>query len=326
MKTHTAHFIIRPEHIAHLEQLHNEPVDKHWPLFNAGPECWGLLTYLLLRQAGMQVTAGTEARDEVVNVVFATLTRAFQVPSHAWMVVVRADYRAIWSADEHLVQNQMQQGPLSTWIPLWPQTGLIPRRPDRTVCERVGFFGLSYYLAGQLSEWNRQLADLQMTMEIRDPSRWNDYSDVDVVMAIRTFDDYPYPRKPASKLINAWLAGVPAIVGMDSAYRQIAQPEADFLVANSMETAIAQIRRLRTEPGLYEQLVKHGRDRSTEFTRNRVIDRWRQVLETAEARRQSQSRGLKRWLGWAFKNAAQGTYAFTAEAKRRMLGHSKLSR
>jgi hypothetical protein len=326
MTSLTAHFVVLPEHLPRMKNLESADLDDHWPLFNAGPDCWGLLTYLLLKQAGFDVSASHEARDGVVNVVFATLARAFRVPPKSWTLIVRADYRALYMADEHIVQNCSQIDSRSTWIALWPQMGLIPRCPERQGCKKVAFFGLAYYLAGSVDEWNRRLADLGMSFEVRSREKWNNYSDVDAVIAIRTFDDYPYPRKPPSKLVNAWFAGVPAICGADSAYQQIAKPDVEYLMATDMDSAIEQLRRLDRDPDLYRSLVEIGLKRCQEFSRARLIERWREVLEAAEVKRSSECYRIGRSVRWAAKNTVQGLYAAASELRRKLLGDSKLSR
>lgn len=46
---------------------------------------------------------------------------------------------------------------------------------------------------------------------------WRDYREADVVVAVRPFDSSLHAAKPPSKLINAWLAGVPALLGAEAA-------------------------------------------------------------------------------------------------------------
>ena len=56
-----------------------------------------------------------------------------------------------------------------------------------------------------------------------------DYRTLDAVIAVRPFEPHLYFAKPASKLINAWRAGVPALVGPEFASREIRRTDDDFL-------------------------------------------------------------------------------------------------
>lgn len=64
---------------------------------------------------------------------------------------------------------------------------------------------------------------------------WHDYQHVDAVLAIRDCPPVVLATKPASKLINAWKAGVPALLGPEPAYRELRTSPLDFLEAASAE-------------------------------------------------------------------------------------------
>ena len=115
--------------------------------------------------------------------------------------------------------------------------------------------------------------------------RWPDYSTVDAVVALRPPDGRSYPGKPATKLYNAWLAGVPAVLGTESAYRAERRSELDYLEAASGAEALAALRELATDPHRFAAMVDNGRSRATAVAPAAVAARWRDLLfETLPAR------------------------------------------
>ncbi|MEI6417136.1 MAG: glycosyltransferase, partial [Verrucomicrobiota bacterium] len=111
--------------------------------------------------------------------------------------------------------------------------------------------------------------------------QWHNYSDVDAVIAIREVSSARYFHKPATKLYNAWLAGVPFIGGLDSAYAADGRPGVDYLVASSVEEAFQHLRRLKEDESFRHQLVLRGTESGKAFTREATLQQWKNfVLET----------------------------------------------
>jgi hypothetical protein len=73
-------------------------------------------------------------------------------------------------------------------------------------------------------------------------------------VAIRSFDGRSYDYKPATKLHNAWLAGVPAILGPESAYRAERRNERDYLEARTYEELRDYVVTLKRRPELRRAL------------------------------------------------------------------------
>jgi hypothetical protein len=84
--------------------------------------------------------------------------------------------------------------------------------------------------------------------------------------------------KPGTKLYNAWLAGVPAVLGPEPAFRELRRHELDYLEVTSVEEALAAIDRLRSDPALYRAMVDHGRERARDFSVEAILDRWTDLL------------------------------------------------
>jgi hypothetical protein len=101
---------------------------------------------------------------------------------------------------------------------------------------------------------------------------------VDVVVSLRSDLSHQYPHKPASKLINAWLAGVPAILGPEVAYQELRESDLDYIEACSLDDVIDGVKRLKEDDGLYDDMVQNGKARAEAFTIESIVDRWAELL------------------------------------------------
>lgn len=110
------------------------------------------------------------------------------------------------------------------------------------------------------------------------------YQHVDAVLAIRDCPPVVLATKPASKLINAWKAGVPALLGPEPAYRELRTSPLDFLEAASAEAVLDSIDRLQQESGLYRRMTEHGAKRAQAFDVNMLTQKWISLLEEARER------------------------------------------
>jgi hypothetical protein len=111
-----------------------------------------------------------------------------------------------------------------------------------------------------------------------DSDNWNDYSGVDVLLAVRSFDKALHENKPPSKLLNAWHARIPLVAGYDSAFQQVGQPGHDYLRVRTLDEAIDAICLLRDDPDRYRSIVAAGVARASEYTRDRISDAWENLL------------------------------------------------
>lgn len=257
-----------------------------------GDLCWTVQTFCRLREAGYGgIELATEPASGRINLSKAkTLSRRGWRPG-TFDVSIQADYpRVVW-AQFHLQQNRDLEGHHSAFVPLWPQAGLTPRDAERMAIERAAFIGkVDGNLAGGVARWKAMLQGSGIEFVAPPPGAWHDLSAIDVVVALRSFDGRRHSRKPANKLVNAWRAGVPFIGGADSAYSQAGSPGVDYLQARSPAEVLAQLERLRHDPGLYRALVEAGRKRSSEYSVPNLVHAWLRALEGPVA---------ARYLAWA---------------------------
>ncbi|KAB2644038.1 MAG: glycosyltransferase family 1 protein [Verrucomicrobia bacterium] len=202
-----------------------------------------------------------------------------------FLVDIVADASPHPTAHFYIVQNRVQAKRLRNafFIPHWPQSRLIPRNPQRGTCfKNIVFFGEKQNLAMELisTAWHHRLEqELGLTFTIAPPSEWNDYSQVDCAIGIRDFSKSPHYHKPATKLYNAWLAGVPFIGGSDVAYACDGHPGKDYLVATSLEEFFVQLRRLKESEELRSRLINNGFCSVKNFTKEATRERWKKLIQ-----------------------------------------------
>jgi hypothetical protein len=261
-----------------------------------GEDYWIVQTWARLRDAGMPVALANRVPEDGVVVFYAGDKRGvwkqLRTGSRALLAAVRSDRHPVGFADCEIVQNASSaDGVRALYLPHWPQPGLLPRDPARGDALRVVLFpGTPQNLAAgfDASEWHSFLQARGIEFRCRyagDAEAWNDYRDVDALLAIRPESMGLVRNKPAWKLFNAWLAGVPAILGPESGYRELRRGPLDFLEAATPVVAMQALQRLQDEPGLYRAMVANGSARGAEYAVEAVRARWIALLEELAGRR-----------------------------------------
>ena len=291
-----------------------------------GDLCWTVQTWCRLRDMGVGgIEIATEPAQGRINLAKSkTLSRSGADPQ-LFQVSIQADYPRILWAQFHIQQNAdlvCEDGALQY---LWSQAGILARDSGREGVQRVGFLGkLDGNLAASADEWSALMEARGLEFVAREPERWHDFSDIDIAIGLRSFGQSRHSRKPANKLINAWLAGVPFIGGSDSAFAQIGTAGIDHLLAHSAEEAVSQVDRLCSNPQLYRELVEAGKRKADRFSNPRIASSWVGLLEGPIAARYRQwaaqlprEKRRVRLLGAAqgVVDAAKGAARFAAGRK-----------
>ena len=264
-------------------------------------ETWILQTYLRLRESGFTCQLVEKMPEEgiVVAYRYSLPYESKPAPKVLW-VCVKGDQNPHPYAHINVVQNprELEAPPLQIqsvsedryllagkrfYLPHWPQAGIIPRDPARgDTFENVVYFGISYNLAPELRvpEWQEQLEAMGLRWRLqKNRNIWNDFSEVDVILAARSFDGQSdYPWKPASKLYNAWNAEVPAILGRESAFQGERKSDLDYIEVNSYQETIAALQRLRDDKQLRRAMAENCRRRAREIVPENIAKRWRDFL------------------------------------------------
>jgi len=246
-----------------------------------GDLCWCLQSYLILKARGVvQVQLSNRMQAGAVNVVHSDHLLNLRGTPDQFIVCVRADFpRRRW-AHYHLVQNRAQLGGETAYIPLWPQPALIGRDERREGVTTIAYAGeiVNGNLAAGVGAWKRLFARHGLNFVQPASQAWNDLSQVDVILGVRSFDKRPYDGKPPSKLLNAWHAGIPFVGGYDSAFSQVGTPGSDYLRIGSADEALEAVLRLRDSPLLYSLLVRNGRRKAMDFTTEAIATQWERTL------------------------------------------------
>jgi hypothetical protein len=270
------------------------PEDR-WPeRFAASEDAWVTQTFLRLRRAGHPVRACDGSTLDgidllVVHPRHGREALAARRRRRIAVVVTIADktYGAL-GADYLVVQNAQELTQRAVAIPHWPQSGLHPRSPDRVGITRAAYKGRVETLHPDLVDpaWAAELARLGISWSIDDRDLspeaaldvWSDYRHTDVVVALRPPGRDERKAKPISKLVNAWRAGVPAILGVEPQYREVRRSDLDYIEVDDAPAALAALATLRDDPDLCARMVAHGSRRAAEFGFEAVTDRWVEAL------------------------------------------------
>jgi hypothetical protein len=276
--------------------------DEYWPWVlrnrsvNEGKYSWTLQTYLQLRAEGFDCVLTEQLPDHGIVVAHRDFLPVFMPPRpNIFLVCVKPDRREHTWAHYYVVQNLrdaiFKSGKDSrrvSVLPFWPQPGLIPRNPARNAtCRNIVYAGREGNLAPELrtAEWAARLQAAGFCWQRQPLERWHDLSETDVIVAARSFaaNDSTNPifdvdSKPPSKLINAWLAGVPAVLGVESAFRNVREHDLDYLEVKSSDDVVAALEKLRNNPELYRAMVLHGRVRAAHFTTQAIRAAWIRTL------------------------------------------------
>lgn len=249
---------------------------------------WMLRTCYHLRLAGVPATIAAAPRRDAVNFVSVRDFGRRQRPLEAFLLVPCGDAHLSQMADFRIFQNGLRRprrNEATVWH--WPQPGIIPRDPGRgTTLRTLGYKGRLLNLDPRFRSpsFMDELAamGIDFVLDAFDgllgAHDWNDYSNCDAVLAVRDLTAYDAAKKPASKLVNAWFADVPAILGPEPAYRELRRGPLDYIEVQTAAEALAALRRLQAEPALFRDMVENGRARRADFTEERLTAQWLDTL------------------------------------------------
>jgi len=270
-----------------LERLDESAIALDSRRFVGGRNSWIAQSYLRLRDAlterGFEVGLSRHFEPGALCIAHRDDANDFShAASTAYRLVVRADRAPVHACDLAIVQNGLGAASHERFIPLWPQPGLVPRDPSRGAAIR----SLAYQgRLGSAPEWFRSRAFLRdlgargVAFEVR-ASGWESYRDVDLALAARRESPRVLATKPATKLYNAWHAGVPVLAMPEPAYLELRRSVFDFVEVHGPGDIVRAVDSLRRDPSLYRALVANGHQRAAEFGVERTRDRWLRLIES----------------------------------------------
>lgn len=288
MATQSMHFLLdaRATHWPDIEQLDEPDIDRAPGRFVGGRNSWIAQTFLRLRRVlerrGWKVTAGPRIEPGAITVVHRDDANDFLDRRHeTFLVVVRADRAPVVACDFAIVQNGLAPNSNERFVPLWPQPGLVGRDASRgTRIERLAYQGRTVTAPAWFRDpdFHQRLASRGVRFDICE-AHWEDYREVDVAIAARDEAPGVLETKPATKLYNAWLAGVPMLAYPEPAYCELRQAALDFIAIHDGTDVLRSVDLLRANPRLYDAMVANGRARGRDFAVEATRQRWLDLID-----------------------------------------------
>ena len=250
-------------------------------------DCWILVTYLYLKQKNLNVSISDVFIPGQICVVSSLDLGIKDRTFNSFIVGCRSDGFQPALCDFTVVQNKVGlDSETDVFIPHWPQPALIPRRSERgSTIENIVFKGdqINLYESFRSPEFKEELEKLGVKLIINGkPEKglvtWHDYSTDDLVLAVRDLTEKDALVKPASKLVNAWIAGVPALLGPEPAFGEQRQSDLDYIEVTTPQAVFEAVKLLESQPELYQKMVANGLKRAEDFTTEKMIQRWYELL------------------------------------------------
>jgi hypothetical protein len=269
--------------------------------------------YVRLVRNGLPVTIGPEAVPGSRLVVIyskslyqskSMLRQALRSVQQAGgaVALIRSDAPVSWRFPvrplvEFMPTASMVRRPWQRWLPPLPQRGLRPRDAARRGRIRsVAFKGNPTNVPSALlsTEWRDALTARDLEWILDTPSRtdgsdqaWHDFTQVDAVLCVRHPDfGWDVRRKPATRLINAWLAGSIPLAECEPGYTELATEAADVFFIRTPFDSLDAIDRLNADSSLLRTVEQRIGERAAAFVPEVTLARWQEALvEAASSRR-----------------------------------------
>lgn len=256
--------------------------------FRDANDSWTLQTFVQLKRRGLEVHLVPNYIPGNICVTSYEDLAIRDLPFNSYVIACRHDRGRPEICEQRVVQNYLNiVDSTDHFLPHWPQPNLQPRKKKRgTMIKNVVFKGRKRNFATELKnpQFIKQLSSLGFNLlvgldEAKDGYiNWGDYTESDVILAARNCTEYDLSNKPPTKLVNAWLAGSPALLGPEPAYQNLRVSELDYIEIRSPNDVISALVRLRDNPNLYTAMVENGFRRAEEFTPDRIALLWRDLL------------------------------------------------
>jgi hypothetical protein len=248
--------------------------------------------FVRLRARGRAVSIGpTPPKAARVVVVFSKdlalwpSLRFALTASYLPVVVIESDWprrRSVPVAADVLVRacRADVQSVREVALPLLPQRGLLPRRPERFGRIRtLGFHGDPSQAPDFLTDpsFVHALREVGVEARVAGPSTWHDFRDVDAVLCMRR-EGLLTDHKPPTKLVNAWAAGCVPLVARERSYTEWATDGDDALVVSDDRSVLDACRRLAA-PGFAASIESRCAAQRELVTVDAILDQWCDVID-----------------------------------------------
>lgn len=261
------------------------------PCIWSGPYDWTVQSFIQLATRGFPCRLTPSWPQEGIVLAHSDFLRADSKPSSRLFVVelkpdrhlhcAYANFVVAQNRHDHLLAARRPFAPKGLVVPFWPQPGLVPRdtgRGDRF--ENACFMGNAHEFIEDVGSLERALRGLGLAWQMPPVERWYDYSEADVIIAVRRNSSTMVDRKPSSRLTNAWLAGVPAVLSPDSAFEDMRRSELDYLRATDIGDVVDAVKVLIADPQRRSAMARNGLQRASEFNAEMITGFWVKAIES----------------------------------------------
>lgn len=265
----------------------------------SGIDVWILQTWLILSNLPNNMHAFTfKLAEHGIPNAICLFHYDNAKPCHGlfdcYPIVVQADRPTVPFAEIRIMQNPaVPQTHKTQYLYLWPQPGLIPRDPQRgTTIKNLAIPGSMQYLPSFIhsESFRQRLKELDITLQIKDTGNWMDYSHTDLILAWRQHTSQRVLNtKPPSKLINAWHAETPALLGPEPAYQALRKHPDDYIEVQSLHDIIQYLTYIKKHPDTYLRIINHYKQRAQDVTTDKLIQIWLNLFEHVQKLKQSQT-------------------------------------
>lgn len=266
--------------------------------------------YRRLVGAGAEVSLGSATpRHAHLVVLYAVSIEALEARKEALRVLRRTRGRYVLIRGDAPVAFRLPVRPVldfmpiqgavkssnQRWIPPLPQRGLVPRASDRFGRIRsLAFKGNPENVPPEMCQgnWKAELADRGITWWLDVPmrtngsdQRWHDFRGVDAIVCMRNpAKRRDIERKPATRLINAWLAGCVPIADPEPGYCELGRGEEDVFFVDGTTACLSVLDRLNEDEQLVGRVEASILERRRAFSPAEILARWHTaLLEATEA-------------------------------------------
>ena len=279
-----------------LDSLKRLDLESQWYVFNKAPHSWITQTYLKLKASGFSVNLDNKLPQSGIVVFHCKDKKNIlkQLPffDSLYLVSVRGDLKPAIFSDVEIVQNKyFDNDQTIKYITHWSQQGIVKRNASRgNTIKNIAYKGFKKNLHKdfQSSEWETFLQDNELNWfcdsvkfdegKCTESYNWHNYEDVDLVLAVRPDSYKATMHKPPTKLLNSWIAGTPALLGPESAYRNIKNTDLDYIEITNLDDAKRAIKSFISNPSLFQQYRDNYEVRAEEVKQERILDEWKQLF------------------------------------------------
>jgi len=283
--------------------------------YRFGPEIWTLNTFYYLKDIYSEIRLVNKLPEEGIIISHNDYLDKVKPTKKHYFVSLQADRRMSKNAHVVIVQNKDQLWQRiffhkCYFIRHWPEKDIIKRDKERKNLKSIKYIGnldnLDPYF--QTEDWLRFCNSNNIDWEIViDRTKWSDFSQVDLIIAVRSFKKKLIKQKPSTKLFNAWKANVPIIVGSnETAYFYEGKSKYDFISVEDIDELKNILKKLISNNDEYENYVSLSKRNEELVTFENISNDWIEILKLIEEDSKSYFKSkIKRFkieLSLRFKN------------------------